>query len=215
VEAIGNQWFRKMKIAQKYSHLNGEEYLIVHHNALYEEIKDVIEIIDAEKNRTKISKEIRKEGTKLLSPIDLNKSFNNEFSKRGWLESRYNYYITLNRELMEKSILMEASEQKKFLIENGENEPIYSYNQTDFVKEKIAVEIQFGKYAFVAYDLFVKHMLFYSGGVINLGIEILPTKKMQSQMSSGIAYFEGEVYNVMRQGRNSPPVPLLILGIEP
>lgn len=57
--------------------------------------------------------------------------------------------------------------------------------------------------------------LFYSGGVINVGIEILPTKLMQSQMSSGIAYFEGEVYNVMRQGRTSPPVPLLILGVEP
>ena len=28
-----------MKIAQKYSHLNGEEYLIVHHNDLYKEIK--------------------------------------------------------------------------------------------------------------------------------------------------------------------------------
>ncbi len=66
----------------------------------------------------------------------------------------------------------------------------------------------------MAYDLFVKHMLFYSGGVINLGIEILPTKRMQSQMSSGIAYFEGEVYSVMRQGRNTPAVPLLILGIE-
>ena len=26
--------------------------------------------------------------------------------------------------------------------------------------------------------------------------------------------YEGEVYNVMLQGRNSPPVPLLILGIE-
>lgn len=110
---------------------------------------------------------------------------------------------------------MPASEQRRFLIENGEKEPIYSYNQTDFVKDKIAVEVQFGKYSFVAYDLFVKHMLFYSGGVINLGIEILPTKKMQAQMSSGVAYFEGEVYNVMRQGRNSPPVPLLILGIEP
>jgi hypothetical protein len=58
-------------------------------------------------------------------------------------------------------------------------------------------------------------MLFYSGGVINLGIEILPTKTMQSQMSSGIAYYEGVVYNLMRQGRHSPPVPLLILGIEP
>jgi hypothetical protein len=116
---------------------------------------------------------------------------------------------------MEKSISMTAREQKEYFIAQGETHPIYSYNQTDFVKEKIAVEVQFGKYAFVAFDLFVKHMLFYSGGVINLGIEILPTKKMQSDMSSGVAYFEGEVYNVMRQGRNSPPVPLLILGIEP
>jgi hypothetical protein len=203
-----------MRIAQKYSHLNGEEYLIVHHNKLYQEIKDIINDIDAEKIKTKISKEIRKKGTNLYSPVELNKSFDKEFSKRKWLERRYNYYITLNRELMEKSLLMGASEQKKFLIEHGEKEPIYSYNQTDYVKDKIAVEVQFGKYSFVAYDLFVKHMLFYSGGVINLGIEILPTKKMQAQMSSGIAYYEGEVYNVMRQGRNNPPVPLLILGIE-
>lgn len=204
-----------MKIAQRYSHLNGEEYLIVHQNNLYKEIKEVIARIDANKLRTKISKEKRKIGNSLLSPIELNEAFNNEFYKRKWEESRYNYYITLNRELMEKSVLMSAKEQKEFLIANGEKEPIYSYNQTDFVKDKIAVEVQFGKYAFVAFDLFVKHMLFYSGGVINLGIEILPTKKMQAQMSSGVAYYEGEVYNVMRQGRNSPPVPLLILGIEP
>jgi len=57
--------------------------------------------------------------------------------------------------------------------------------------------------------------MFYSGGIINVGVEILPTKRMQKGMSSGIAYFEGEVYNVMRHGRNNPPVPLLILGVEP
>lgn len=204
-----------MKIAQKYSHLNGEEYLIVHHKKLYDEIIDVISSINAEDFKTKISKEKKTKGTNLYSPIDLNKEFNKKFQIKNWHESRYSYYITLDRELMEKSILMDSSEQKQFLIENGESNPIYSYNQTDFVKEKIAVEVQFGKYSFVAYDLFVKHMLFYSGGVINLGIEILPTKKMQIQMSSGVAYYEGEVYNVMRQGRNSPPVPLLILGIEP
>lgn len=204
-----------MKIAQKYSHLNGEEYLIVHHENLYREIREVISNIDADKLKTKISKEKRMTGVNLFSPVDLNKTFNTEFTNRNWNETRYSYYITLNRELMEKSVLMPASEQRRFLIENGEKEPIFSYNQTDFVKDKIAVEVQFGKYSFVAYDLFVKHMLFYSGGVINLGIEILPTKKMQAQMSSGVAYFEGEVYNVMRQGRNSPPVPLLILGIEP
>jgi len=169
-----------MKIAQKYSHLNGEEYLIVHHNKLYQEIKDVIASIDADTFRTKISKEKRKIGNSLLSPSDLNKAFCDAFYKRKWEESRYNYYITLDRELMEKSVLMSAKEQKEFLVENGEKEPIYSYNQTDFVKDKIAVEVQFGKYAFVAFDLFVKHMLFYSGGKINLGIEILPTKKNAS-----------------------------------
>jgi len=204
-----------MKIAQKYSHLNGEEYLIVHHNDLYQEIKKVIASINADDFKTKVSKEKTKKGNKLYSPVDLNKEFDKEFQKLGWNETRYSYYITLNRELMEKSILMPSNEQKKFLEDNGEKSPIFSYNQTDFVKNKIAVEVQFGKYSFVAYDLFVKHMLFYSGGVINLGIEILPTKAMQSQMSSGVAYYEGEVYNVMRQGRNSPPVPLLILGIEP
>jgi len=204
-----------MKIAQKYSHLNGEEYLLVHHKNLYTEIKDVIKKIDARKYLTKVSEEARKQGTMLYSPKELNIAFEHEFYKLKWKESRYNYYITLNRDLMEQSIPMNAEQQKKFLIANGEKEPIYSYNQTDFVKDKIAVEVQLGKYSFVAYDLFVKHMLFYSGGVINLGIEILPTKKMQTQMSSGPAYYEGEVYNVMRQGRNSPPVPLLILGIEP
>ena len=204
-----------MKIAQKYSHLNGEEYLIVHHNKMYEEIIEVITSVDATKHKTKISKEQTKEGANLYNPRELNSIFKNEFTERKWSESRYSYYITLNRELMEKTIQMKANQQKKFLIENGETAPIYSYNQTDFVKNKIAVEVQFGKYAFVAYDLFVKHMLFYSGGMINLGIEILPTKLMQSQMSSGIAYYEGEVYNVMRQGRNNPPIPLLILGIQP
>lgn len=34
-----------MKIAQKYSHLNGEEYLLVHHKKLYKEIIDTIRSI--------------------------------------------------------------------------------------------------------------------------------------------------------------------------
>jgi hypothetical protein len=204
-----------MKIAQKYSHLNGEEYLIVHHKKLYDEIKRVITAVDAESCKTKVSKEKTMVGRSLYSPSEINAAFKEEFRQLAWEESRYNYYITLERELMELSIPMSAKEQKEFLIENGAKEPIYSYNQTDFVKDMIAVEVQLGKYSFVAYDLFVKHMLFYSGGKINLGVEILPTKKMQSNMSSGPAYYEGEVYNVMRQGRNSPPVPLLILGIEP
>lgn len=203
-----------MKVAQKYSHLNGEEYLIVHHKKLYKEIIDTIQSIDALNFMTKESKEKTKTGKMLYSPIELNRAFNEKFNKLGWKESRYQYYITTNQEILHKLVTLPYNEQKEYLISKGVKEPISSYKQTDFVKEQIAVEVQFGKYAFVAFDLFVKHLLFYSGGVINLGIEVLPTKKMQSQMSSGVAYYEGEVYNVLRHGRNNPPVPLLILGIE-
>jgi len=83
------------------------------------------------------------------------------------------------------------------------------------VKNRVAVEVQFGKYSFVAYDLFVKHMAFYVGDKIDVGIEILPMKELTIQMSSGVAYYEGEVYNVVRQGRSTPAVPLVIVGITP
>jgi hypothetical protein len=108
-----------------------------------------------------------------------------------------------------------ASEEQKKEIEAAGEIAIFSYNQTDFVKERVAVEVQFGKYSFVAYDLFVKHLAFYIGDHIDVGIEILPMKSLQSQMSSGIAYYEGELYNVVRQGRGIPAVPLVIIGIAP
>ena len=204
-----------MKIAQKYSHLNGEEYLVVHHKELYDEIIGVITRIQARQFRTKASEEKTMKGKMLYSPVALNKAFTKKFNALGWSASRYRYYVTTNPKYLEQMRNLTYERQKSFLIAKGIAKPIKSYKQTDFVKENLAVEVQFGKYAFVAFDLFVKHLLFYSGGVIDLGIEILHTKAMQSDMSSGVAYYEGEVYNILRHGRNNPPVPLLILGIEP
>jgi hypothetical protein len=204
-----------MKISETYSHLNGEEYLIVHHKSLYNEINKVIKNVDANALMTKVSKEKTMRGKRLYNPIALNKSFNEKFRKLNWNESRYKYYVTTNRKYMEEMLTLSYQDQKEFLISKGITSPISSYKQTDFVKNRIAVEVQFGKYAFVAFDLFVKHLLFYSGGIINVGVEILPAKKMQLNMSSGVAYYEGEVYNILRHGRSNPPVPLLILGIEP
>lgn len=204
-----------MKISQKYSHLNGEEYLIVHHKQAYEEVISVIESIDANSLMTKESMEKTMKGKMLFSPIAINRSFIQNFRDKGWNEKRYKYYLTTDRKLMQEIVPMPYESQKEHLIKSGIEHPLSSFKQTDFVKDGIAIEVQFGKYAFVAFDLFVKHLLFYSGGVINVGIEVLPTKKMQSLMSSGVAYYEGEVYNVLRHGRGNPPVPLLILGIEP
>lgn len=154
-------------------------------------------------------------GKLLYNPDELNREFKFFFKKRNWEDVRYSYYVTTDYSIMQELVTLPLEKQKEFLIQKGVSSPIYSYKQTDFVKENIAIEVQFGKYAFVAYDLFVKHLLFYSGGVINVGIEILPVKSMQAEMSTGIAYYEGEVYNLLRHGRNNPPVPLLIIGIAP
>ena len=203
-----------MKIAKKHSHLNGEEWLLVHEKDAYQEIIDVIGAIDAEKCRTKISKEKTKRGEALYSPVALNAEFDRLFSSKGWQPTRYSYYVAHDFDQLEAMAQMSLEEQKQYLVDQGA-ETIFSYNQTDHVKNRIAIEVQFGKYAFVAYDLFVKHLAFYAGRIINVGIEILPTKAMQRNMSSGIAYYEGELHNILRHGRSNPPIPLVIIGIEP
>lgn len=203
-----------MKIAKKHSHMNGEEWLLVHERATYQELLDVIESIDAEQCRTKISKEKGRRGKALYSPVDINAEFDKRLSSLDWQSTRYSYYVAHNFDQLKAMSSMSLEEQKQYLLDQGA-EAIYSYNQTDHVKSRIAIEVQFGKYAFVAYDLFVKHLAFYSGRVINVGVEILPTKAMQREMSSGIAYYEEELHNILRHGRSNPPVPLVIIGLEP
>jgi len=203
-----------MKICETYSHLNGLEFLLVHKPKLWKEVQDVIGKVDAEKCKTKVSKEKRTKGVVFYSPIDMNNNFKSLLRAKDWQESRVSYWVTKSEKLIRKTLSMSPGEQKKEIVTAGEV-PIFSYNQTDFVKDRVAIEVQFGKYSFVAYDLFVKHLAFFIGDHIDVGIEILPMKKLQTQMSSGVAYYEGEFYNVVRQGRGVPAVPLVIIGIEP
>jgi len=201
-----------MKIVETYSHLNGLEFLLVHKPALWKELKSVIASVDADACKTKISKEKTMAGKVLYSPVAMNQSFKTLLGGKKWKESRVGYWVTKDAKLIRKTLALPPQEQKKEIEAAGES-PIYSHNQTDFVKDRVAVEVQFGKYSFVAYDLFVKHLAFYVGDQIDVGIEILPMKAMQAQMSSGVAYYEGELYNVVRQGRGVPAVPLVILGV--
>lgn len=202
-----------MKIAETYSHLNGLEYLLVHHPDLWTEIKEVIEQVDGNACKTKVSRERTMRGRLLYSPVDMNKAFKRLLESKGWSESRVNYWVTKDEGLIRRTLTMPAEVQKEEIRQAGHS-PIFSYNQTDFVKDRVAIEVQFGKYSFVAYDLFVKHLAFYVRDQIDVGIEILPMKALQSQMSSGVSYYEGELYNVVRQGRGVPTVPLVIIGIE-
>ena len=202
-----------MKIVETYSHLNGLEYLLVHKPKLWGEVKSVIRKVDGQACKTKVSKEKTMKGRLLYSPVEMNKSFKILLGLKKWKESRVSYWVTKDEKLIRKTLAMPPETQKEEIERTGYS-PIFSYNQTDFVKDRVAIEVQFGKYSFVAYDLFVKHLAFYVGDQIDVGIEILPMKTLQSQMSSGVAYYEGELYNVIRQGRGVPAVPLVILGIQ-
>jgi hypothetical protein len=203
-----------MKIGAFYSHQNGYEWVQFHKPELWNEIKSVIESIDAEEFKNKVSKEKTMKGKKLYSPVEINKRIKDELNLKGWFESRTDYWVTDDYELI-SSTMQKPSEEQKNIIKAADKTPIKSYNQTDFIKERIAVEVQFGKYSFIAYDLFVKHLAFFIGNKIDLGIEILPMKSMQNQMSSGPGYYEGALYDLARQGKGVPPVPLILVGIEP
>ena len=202
-----------MKIIETYSHLNGLEFLLVHKPKLWKELQAVIGSIDAKACKTKISKEKTMKGKELYSPVVMNQEFKELLGRKKWGESRVSYWVTKDAKLIRKTMALPPDEQRKEIVTTGET-PIFSYNQTDFVKDRVAIEVQFGKYSFVAYDLFVKHLAFYVGDQIDVGIEILPMKSMQSHMSSGVAYYEGELYNVVRQGRGVPAVPLVLIGID-
>lgn len=203
-----------MKIGARYSHLNGFEWIKYRHPKVWKEITQVIDSIDADHYKTKVSEEKRMRGKLLYSPGELNEAIKQQFSDLEWSSSTTQYWVTDDYNLIQDIIRLPEEAQREAIIDAGKT-PIRSYNQTDFVKNRIAVEVQFGKYSFIAYDLFVKHMAFFVGNTIDLGIEILPMKSMQAEMSSGPGYYEGALYDLARQGRGVPAVPLILVGVEP
>lgn len=203
-----------MRIQARYSHMNGEEYLIVHQASLWYEVQAVIAEIDAEACKTKVSQESTMKGRKLYSPKAMNVAFKEGLEARGWSEQRSTFWVTEDEQLLRGIYNLPEREQKRE-IEKAGHTPIMSYNQTDFVKDRVALEVQFGKYAFVAHDLFVKHLSFFVSGIIDVGIEVLPMKSLEKEMSSGVPYYERDLLNVLRQGRGVPAVPLVLIGVAP
>ena len=83
-----------------------------------------------------------------------------------------------------------------------------AYKQCDFFKEPVLIEVQFGKYAFMFYDL-AKFQYFYNQGKMKLGVEIVPCHFLQKQMSTGVSYGEQLVYDLERLSKNFPSVPVM------
>lgn len=179
-----------MKVVYEYSHLGGSEILQVRYPKYNQQIYDVIK--EVKSSKTKISKEKTMMGRALYSPKDMNKQFEESFNKRGFHELKDTYTIS---------------------IPNSDVEIKGAFKQIDFVKEKVLVEVQFGKYAFMFYDM-AKFQYFFNENKAEVGVEIVPSHVLQSEMSSGVSYGEQLVYDIERLKRHFPAVPVKVILVD-
>ena len=188
-----------MKLVKHHSHLGGLEYLLVHRPELWDEVASIIAETDGDSLRTNVVLD-RQESA--YDSAELAAGLGEGFIRSDW-------------DVVSRT---QQDNKRAPLEENPHNAPsshFYTVAPTYFVKNRVAIEVQFGKYFAVAFDLFVKHLAFFVGDLIDVGVEIVPMKELQEEMSSGVPYYEGELYNLIREGRGVPAVPLVLVGIAP
>ena len=78
---------------------------------------------------------------------------------------------------------------------------------------RVLVEVQFGKYAFMFYDM-AKFQYFFNERKADVGVEIVPAYPLKKQMSSGVSFGEQLVYDIERLRRHFPAVPVKIILID-
>jgi len=186
-------------IAARYSFNKGAEAVAEKYPHLLGEIEAAIATVNAEQHRTKESREKTMLGQMLFSPVDLNKAIKEPLFKQGWLNHRVE---------CEYSTQYYTPEYAASVTEN------VGFRDMDFVKEKLGVEVQFGKYSFMVYNVAAKMTIFRNLGFIDVGIEVVPVKRFAQQMSSGVSYFEQFVWDLEQRGVADIDVPVLILGID-
>jgi hypothetical protein len=189
-----------MRIVARYSFNNGAEEVSKRYPKLLAEIEAVVASIDAHRHKTKESEEITMMGTMLFNPSALNKQFKSEFKSRGWEPEKI--YCEYSTEYYVEGYQPTALRGAK------------PYREMDFLKEKLGVEVQFGKYAFMVYNVCAKMTIFKNLGPIDCGVEIVPVRGFTQEMSTGVAYFEQFTWDLKNRGTGNIDIPVLILGID-
>lgn len=177
----------KVRIVDSYSHMFGEAVLDQLHRDLRAEVVDIITSTPIGR-RTKASAEKTKQGKLVWSGKDFNDPLGKEFRSRGWHKRKVFY----------------PGQSRHFI-------------DVDYCKRQVAVEIQFGKYAFVQHDFSKFRYLFEESNDdyrIDVGIEVVPSAALQRQMYTGPANYESVVASLRAHARNDPAVPVWLLAID-
>lgn len=155
------------------------------HFGLLEEIKNVFEFIDAQKLFLKSCKEKLRNGQLLFCPKSCNKQTKSMLREKNW-----------------------KSYKHKFRYNSG-NKKTGSY-EVDFLKDRVACELQFGKYSFMPdnvmkFEIFNKYLK-----IIDVGVLIVPSKALQFRMSSGPGCFQQIVQRLDDLDYQNP---LIVIGL--
>lgn len=170
-----------MKIVGVYSFNGGEKAVKKKYAKELDEVKSVLAHIDARNHKTKTSKEKTMRDKILYSPRSLNAEISEGFLELGWEKKR----VMCDYPTQYYSEGYEAPQVSKG-----------AFREMDFIKNKLGVEVQFGKYSFMVYNVCAKMTIFHNMGFIDVGIEIVPVKELAEDMSSGVFVFRAVLFGI-------------------
>ena len=182
-----------MKIIDTYSFKNGEKYIQSKHPGELRDVMTAIKKLDAVSCLTKESAEKTMKGDLLFSPRDMNESLKLSLHKKGWTKKAIN--------------------RSKGYVEPRHSFGSGRFREMDGIKNKVGLEIQFGKYAFMGYDIFSKMVIFKNLGYITCGIEIVPAQELVRKMSTGVSSFNQLLVDFQHRGESNIDIPVLVIGI--
>ena len=182
-----------MRIIKTYSFKGGEKFLKSNHLKELRDVLTAIKKLNAIECLTKESKEKTMKGKLLFSPKDMNDSLKIMLHKKGWTEK--------------------VAGRKKEYAEPRHSFGSRRFREMDGIKNKVGLEIQFGKYAFMGYDIFSKMVIFKNLGYITCGIEVVPAQELARNMSTGVSSFDQLLVDFENRGESNIDIPVLVIGI--
>ncbi len=182
-----------MQIAKIYSHKDGLEYIKERHAAALQDIQAAVAACDAVACLRKVTEEQTKPPL-LYSPVAMNASLKLYLSERGWT--------------------IKAPDSKKGFREPRLNFGGGRFREMDGIKDKVGLEIQFGKYAFMGYDIFAKMPIFAKKGMIECGIEVVAMPSVVKVMSTGVSSFAQVVLDMEIRGVADIDLPTIVVGMD-
>lgn len=177
----------QMKIVEIFSHRNGKDILeSPKFNPALQEFLSVLRQLPP----YRAAKPKRTSSKHVISPGAMNK----------WLENE----LCIKRDWDWHPLIIDTDPEDK-------SRP--SQLRSDFRKDRIEVEVQFGNVARYAYDVY-KMAISMALEQADVGIMVVCTKKFAEITGGNIAYFERAVRELERS-RLTLIVPLAVIGIEP